>query len=73
MSKCCRCCKRCLFFYPLASLREREEGRDSGMGECRRMPPAVMDSQEYGIWPIVASYDWCGEQRPGGHEEAGFL
>ena len=49
-------CDTCKFF------QSDNDGTDDGT--CHRYPPYSLDSIEnYGttIWPVVATWDWCGE------------
>lgn len=38
------------------------QGRSVLIGECRRMPPAFIDSPtDARAWPFTKRDDWCGE------------
>ena len=69
----CRECGSCLYFYPMLTISEMEDGRNATEGECRRLPPVPDTGNRcVGDWPTVQAYDWCGEHRPGSYREGGF-
>lgn len=57
-------CAACRYFYPCKTLREWEDGAEPEQGECRRMPPVLVEDGAIGYWPLVDVSDWCGEWRP---------
>lgn len=51
-------CAKCTFFDMQASA-----GPDLGL--CRYNPPISQPSPDaHGLWPVVASKDWCGHYQP---------
>jgi hypothetical protein len=43
-------------------------------GHCRRRSPVVIDNEEDGFWPVVQSWEWCGEFQPSaGDRGLGFF
>ena len=50
-----RACLRCLWWRQINSV----------VGHCKRMPPALIDGESEGFWPMTGRGDWCGEYREG--------
>lgn len=57
-------CAACRYFYPCKTIQEWEDGAEPEQGECRRMPPVLVEDGAIGYWPMVDVSDWCGEWRP---------
>lgn len=54
-------CNDCAFFEDHGTERQRTD--DGGL--CRFNPPVTQpDAHEHGLWPVVATNDWCGHFSP---------
>lgn len=64
-----RTCEGCRFFDPVKGGKEVVSGTATyssrswpDHGRCRKDPPITsMDDNQWGRWPRVDRFDWCGE------------
>ncbi len=69
-----RQCRKCNHWTGLGEKLDRDDpmivGEKVEMGICRRHAPRPGDANaigDGGLWPHVASDDWCGEWEPDFH------
>jgi hypothetical protein len=52
-------CGNCQFYDTHSKLAAKQKDKHNGL--CRFNPPAPgTEAEAHGMWPVVASKDWCG-------------